>query len=285
MSYNLILNSALEDTTNWKLINCTLDHNILTSNKKVFGIEQELILPDPTKIYFRVNYKVLSPIKEVKLGIQNGKVLGINRQIPRLNKLHKISLIDIAKQEKIKLHIIFESDKEVNKVLLQEPILVDLNHQKKSTWIKSILDKVLKYRIGYEYTNIYNEKEITKDIEDFKDINLEKAKIGSILSTKENIGINLNAKFIKEHYYLAKLDFEEINRFGNIYFKYGFIKSKRETSDQIYLLFRANEKDNLELIIESNDVFNYELNLKHLLIIDVTKMNLLKEDIPYLPFI
>ena len=133
MSYNLILNSALEDTTNWKLINCTLDHNILTSNKKVFGIEQELILPDPTKIYFRVNYKVLSPIKEVKLGIQNGKVLGINKQIPRLNKLHKISLIDIARQEKIKLHIIFESDKEVNKVLLQEPILVDLNHQKKST--------------------------------------------------------------------------------------------------------------------------------------------------------
>ena len=271
MSYNLILNSALEDTTNWKLINCTLDHNILTSNKKVFGIEQELILPDPTKIYFRVNYKVLNPIKEVKLGIQNGKVLGINNP--------KIAL------EKIKLHIIFESDKEVNKVLLQEPILVDLNHQKKSTWIKSILDKVLKYRIGYQYINIYNEKEITKDIEDFKDINLEKAKIGSILSTKENIGINLNAKFIKEHYYLAKLDFEEINRFGNIYFKYGFIKSKRETSDQIYLLFRANEKDNLELIIESNDVFNYELNLKHLLIIDVTKMNLLKEDIPYLPFI
>ena len=84
---------------------------------------------------------------------------------------------------------------------------------------------------------------------------------------------------------MAKLDFEEINRFGNIYFKYGFIKSKREISDQIYLLFRANEKDNLELIIESNDVFNYELNLKHLLIIDVTKMNLLKEDIPYLPFI
>lgn len=84
---------------------------------------------------------------------------------------------------------------------------------------------------------------------------------------------------------MAKLDFEEINRFGNIYFKYGFIKSKREITDQIYLLFKGNERDNLKLIIESNDVFNYELNLKHLLIIDVTKINLLKEDIAYLPFI
>ena len=35
MSYNLILNSSLEDTVNWKLINCNLDNNILTSNKKL----------------------------------------------------------------------------------------------------------------------------------------------------------------------------------------------------------------------------------------------------------
>ena len=285
MSYNLILNSSLEDTVNWKLINCNLDNNILTSNKKVFGIEQELILPDPTKVYFRVNYKVLNPIKEIKIGIQNGNILGINKQTPKLNTFQKISLIDIAKQEKIKLHIIFESEEDVNRVLIQEPILVDLNHQKKSTWIKPILDRVIKYRSGYQYTNIYDNREITKGLEDFKEINLEKAKVGSIISTKENIEINLNAKFIKEHYYLVKLDFEEINRFGNIYFKYGFIKSKREITDQIYLLFKGNERDNLKLIIESNDVFNYELNLKHLLIIDVTKMNLLKEDIPYLPFI
>ncbi|WP_300924530.1 hypothetical protein [uncultured Clostridium sp.] len=42
-------------------------------------------------------------------------------------------MIDIAKQNKIKLHIIFESDKDINRVLIQEPILVDLNHLNKST--------------------------------------------------------------------------------------------------------------------------------------------------------
>ena len=96
-------------------------------------MEQELILPDPTKLYFRVNYRVLNKIKEVKLGLQNGTTLEIDKQIPRLNKQQKISLIDYAKQEKIKLHIIFESDTDINRVIIKEPILCDLNHLHKGT--------------------------------------------------------------------------------------------------------------------------------------------------------
>lgn len=285
MSYNLILNSKLESEHNWKLINCKLENGILTSSKKVFGIEQELILPNLNKLYFRVNYKAFCNLKEVKLGIQNGKELGINRQIPKLNKLQSISLIDIAKQNKIKLHIIFESDKEINRVLIQEPILVDLNHLNKSTWMKSILDRVIKYRTGYQYYNKYCNGEITSKLNDFQNVDVSKAKIGLIIKTKSIIEIPLSAKLIEGHYYLVKINFSEINRFGDIYFKYGVLRSKRVDSDQTYLLFKANSVDSIKLDIEPNDIIDYKINLRHLLIIDITKMSLLKEDILYLPFI
>lgn len=262
-----------------------MDNGVLTSNKKIFGIQQELILPDPTKLYYRVTYKALTPIKEVKLGLQNNSVLEINKQNPKTNKFYNISLIDYAKQEKIKLHIIFESDKDINRILIKEPILSNLNQLNKSTYLKIILDKVLKYRAGYHYENLCNYNEIIPSVSDFKELGLEKAKIGSILKTKNNIDIPLNAKFIKGNYYLVKLDFEEINRFGNIYFKYGVLKSTREINDQIYLVFKYNDKDDLRLIIEAEDVLNYAINLKHILLIDISKMHLLTGDIPYLPFI
>lgn len=107
---------------------------MLTSTEKVFGIEQELILPSKTKLYFRVNYTNYSQLKDVKLGIQNDKYLGINRTVnPSIGKTHKISLIDIATHNKIKVHVIFESDQKVNRIKLEKPILVDLEYINKST--------------------------------------------------------------------------------------------------------------------------------------------------------
>lgn len=283
MAYNLCLNTSFDH--NWKTINCTIDNGVLTSNKKVFGIEQELILPNPTKLYYRFTYKALSDIKEVKLGIQNKNTLGINKQFPKVGKEYKISLIDMATQNKIKLHLIFESDKDVNRVVIKEPLLVDLYYVNKSTWIKYLLDNTLTFRYGYNYTNLYEKSEVKGGLADFKNIDLREAKVGSIISIKENEEVNLTAKFIKGNIYLAKLDFEEINKYGDIKFTYGFLKSIREVDNQVYLLFKADDKNQLKLIFENKEVFPYEINLKHLMIIDVSKLSLLKEDIPYLPFI
>ena len=283
MAYNLCLNTSFDH--NWKTINCTIDNGVLTSNKKVFGIEQELILPNPTKLYYRFTYKALSDIKEVKLGIQNKNALGINKQFPKVGKEYKISLIDMATQNKIKLHLIFESDKDVNRVVIKEPLLVDLYYVNKSTWIKYLLDNTLTFRYGYNYTNLYEKSEVEGGLADFKNIDLREAKVGSIISIKENEEVNLTAKFIKGNIYLAKLDFEEINKYGDIKFTYGFLKSVREVDNQVYLLFKADDKNQLKLIFENKEVFPYEVNLKHLIIIDVSKLALLKEDIPYLPFI
>lgn len=285
MSYNLILNSKLENDTNWNFINCTLENGILTSNKKVFGIEQELVLPNPNRLYFRIKYKAFCAIKEVKIGLQNGKELEINTQTPKLNKLQSISIVDSARQNKIKLHVIFESDHDINRVMIQEPLLVDLNHLNRSTWLKSVLDLTIKYRTGYTYTNKYSSEEITSKLKDFQNVNTEDGKIGSIIKTKTNINIPLSVELVNEHYYLIKVHYNDINRFGQTFIKYGTLKSRKIIKDQLYLIIKSNSVDNLILSIEPNDVLDYKVNLQHILITDITKMNLLKEDILYLPFI
>lgn len=286
MGYNLLLDTSFKNN-NWKFINCKYENGYLISTNKVFGIEQDLILPDPTKLYFRINYKIENiEIKDVKIGIQTGKILHVDRKIPRINKNSIISVIDNVKQEKIKLHVIFESESEINKVYINNPILADLNLLNKSTLLKFTLNKLIKYREGYIYNNIYNYPEIKPDNPDFiQVINLENAKIGSIIKLKNKLELELSAKFIRNRYYLAKLDYEEINELGNIYFKYGTIISTKFEKEQCYILFRANDDTKLKLIIEPNDVLDYQINIKHIMIIDITTMKLLKADIPYLPFI
>ena len=284
MSYNLLLNTRFKDNQNWKYINCEYVDGCLISSSKVFGIEQELVLPDPTKLYARITYKAETPLEEVKIGILNNDVLNIDKKRPKLNKEQRISVIDIAKQEKIKVMIIFESLEDINKVQIKEPLLIDLNYMNKSTWLKLILDRTVHYIDGYSYENLYSISEIKPDAEDFKELDLEDAKIGSIISLRESKEIEVSAKFIINSYYLVKLDFEEINKFGKVYFKYGVLKST-VINDQTYLIFRADSTNKLKLVIESDDVLPYQLNLKHILLINISNLHLLKADIPYLPFI
>ncbi len=285
MSYNLLLDTQFKNNF-WKFHNCKYEDGYLISTDKVFGIEQELVLPNPTKLYFRINYRTENiSIGNIKIGIQNGDTLGINTRTPKLRKNQYISVIDKAEEEKIKLHIIFESNIKTNKVYIEKPILIDLNNIHKVTWVKPILDKVLSYREGYIYTNLYKENEIKETNEDFKEFNIEKGKTGLIIRTNKKIEIKLSAKFNKISYYLVKIDFKEINRFGNIYLEYGNIRSNRIEEEQIYLLFKGKENIGLKLIIEGNDIIDYKINLKHILITDITKMKLLKNNITTLPFI
>lgn len=286
MNYNLLLNTSFEKQSHWKFINCRYENGYLISDKKVFGIEQELILPNTTKLYFRWNYKTQNvSVKDVKIGIQNGKTLNINRRVPKALKKQSISVIDVAKYEKVKLHLIFESTEDTNRVYIDSPILVDLNQVQKSTWIKWLLDKSIFFMNGYNYINEYKDSEITGRIKDFQGIQAAQAKIGCIVETLDEINIPLSCDLIENNYYLVKLDYEQINKFGVTEFKYGELRSSSIDDEQIYLIFRANKNDYLSLNMRCNDVLSYKVNLKHILLINITKMKLQKSDIPYLPFV
>ena len=100
---------------------------MLISNKKIFGIEQELTLPKSNKLYLRSTYKSLNcEIFNVKVGIQSRNRLDINQRAPKYNTKQDISVIDTVDEKTIKVHIIFESLQDYNKVMIQEPLLVDL---------------------------------------------------------------------------------------------------------------------------------------------------------------
>ena len=282
MSYNLLFDTQFNNNhNNWKYVNCRYENGNLISNNKVFGIEQEIILPDITKLYFRCKYNILvSGVFKAYIGIQNGKTLSITKQWAKPDKERIISVVEDIKQEKIKVHIIFESISKNNVVQLKEPLLCDLKHMHKAFYLKFLLDKLVKYRFGYSYKNMLEYTEIKPEI-----FNLEKAKIGSIISTFNKNSYEISANLIKGRTYLIKLDYEEINNLGDIYFSYGMMRSDKFFNEQIYLLFRATDNKKLYLNINGNDVLPYEVNLKNILLIDTETIGFEKSEIPYLPFI
>lgn len=148
-----------------------------------------------------------------------------------------------------------------------------------------MLDKTTHYISGYDYKNEYNISEIKPNTEDFQALELEDSKIGSIFNKKDSNKAIINAKFIKDRYYLIKLDYKDINRFGKVYFQYGVLKSDKCDDEQCYLVFKARDNIDLSLNIEANDILPYQVNLKHIMIVDITDLKLETVDIPYLPFI
>lgn len=287
MAYNLLLDSSLKKLTHWKFINCKYEDGYLISTGKVFGIEQEIVLPDPTKLYFRWEYQLISnAIKEVIIGIQEADVLHSNNRTILNTKPQFLSVVDIVKQEQVKLHLIFESTSETNKVKIYNPLLCDLERLSRYTSLKWVLDKDLEYRLGYSYDNLLK-LDLVASIEDslLKRPEFEKGRIGIIAKTVTPISIPLYSAFKEGVYYLAKLDYKQGNNLGKTTFKYGAVNSTKLGDEQSYILFKARPNINLTVNIEPDDLLPYIVNLKHVLLIELTGLQLFKEDIPYIPFV
>lgn len=243
-------------------------------------------MADITKLYFRFEYTIETGlVNKVMLGIQYNETLNITKKTPKISKHQSISLIEEIKQEKIKLHLVFESDVDINRVRIEKPILIDLNYFNRSTWVKWMLDLTIKYRKGYSYKNLYENSELIPGIKDLEEFNFEKGKTGSIIKTDKDIKIKLSAKFIENKYYLVKLDYKEINELGELILSYGTLKATLFNKEQQYILLKGNPKSELVIEIKPNDILPYIVNLKHLLITQAGGMNLMKSDIPYLTFI
>lgn len=291
MSYNLLRDTEDLTSSSWELTNCYIEEGIIKSKSKYFSISQELILPDPTKIYFRTNYFIqLGNIKQIIVGVLIGGILhSSTKQIKnKTNILDRLSVVVRSPLEKIKVCIIFESeDEEYKEVQAWKPLLCDLVMLKKSTRLKFILDRQLDYRHGFSYQNMFMLNEVENScLYDFDSLNLIKSDIGSIAECKpnSNIQVELEDDFIEGNYYLAKIDIEDLNSLGKIYLNYNNVRSYRD-KEQVILLFKAVKDKPLLLELINEDVLDYYIKLKHILIVDITKMNLSREDVIYLPFI
>lgn len=292
MSYNLLLNTNftnIDKLKHWKLTNCEFRNGYLISNDKIFSIEQEIILPDPTRLYFALDYICFdSNITSIYCGIQSKDVLEATKKKPKLNKRKRISVVDSIKQEKVKVIFICESKCDSSRIYIDNPILVDLTQHNKDLWPKYVLNKVIDYRHGYDYENIYKYgSEISINNPDFNSpyTQTEEGNVGLLASIVEDDWFKLTHTFELDHYYLLKLDFEQINNYGEIYCSYGESFSIPLGEEQLYLIFKGNDTDDLKICLHNNEPLPYLINLKHLLLIDFTNLRLEEDDIQHLPFI
>ena len=290
MSYNLLLDTNFcQIEKHWKLTNCEYKDGYLVGNSKVYSIEQEIVLPDPTIVYFSFDYLCFDTnIKKVYCGIQheNGTLEAVVKT-PRIRRRKRISVVDKLSTEKVKVIFIIEAETETSRIYVDSPMLVDLVYQRKATWTRSFLNTVLDYRYGYEYTNEYHMSEIQLDSEDFSSpyTNTEKGKIGILAKVTENDWFKLNHPFQLDHTYLVKLDYEQINKYGQTYMAYGKTSSVDLDDEQLYMIFKANGHDELKLHVENKEQLPYLINLKHVMIIDITNKTIDEDDIRHLPFV
>lgn len=290
MSYNLLLNTNFNkpNLKHWKLTNCELINGCLVSNDKVFSIQQKIILPKPTKIYFSMDYVCLdSNIKNIYCGvISDSNELNAIKKKSILKKRKKLSLVSTV-TETFTVTFIIESRTTNSRIYLDSPLLVDLISIDKGYWPKHNLDKYLDYRYGYNYSNEYRESEISIDSQDFKSpyTKTVKGKTGIIAIVEENDWFEISHEFKDSSIYLVKLNYENINNYGQLYFQYGEIISEDIGTDQLYILFKANKSNRLKLNLKNSEMLPYQTNLKHIMIVDITNLGLGEEDIPHLPFI
>lgn len=290
MSYNLLLDTNFNKIEkHWKLTNCEYKNGYLISNAKIYSIEQEIILPDPTRLYFSLDYICFDKnIKKIYCGIQTKDILETNRKKPKIRTRKRISVVDSIEVEKIKVIFIVEAKTENTKIYIDNPMLVDLTQIHKDWWPKQMLDKVLDYRYGYSYENEYLSSEIRIDNKDFISPYTEtlNAKTGILAIVKEKRDwFKVTHNFIQDEYYLVKLDYKQINQYGETYMTYGETISEILDEEQLYIIFKANSKDELKIVLKNPENLPYLVNIKNILITNMKNLKIEKNDIRYLPFI
>ena len=292
MSYNLLLDTSFNKIDkHWKLTNCVYQNGYLISSKNLFAIEQEIILPNPTKLYFSLDYMCFDPnIKNIYCGIQINDILEVNTKIPRMHKRTRIGVVDNSKQaKKVIVKFIVESESQDSKIYIDSPLLLDLTYHNKDWWPRWMLNKLVQYRCGYNYENLYERgKNLSISNTDFSSVCTPTEDIpekGILAKVKQNDWFRLSYSFTEGKYYLIKLDCETLNDYGQIYMTYGDIVSTRKSDTQIYIIFKANTKDNFKIILENSEPLPFMVLLKHILVVDLATTRFEEDDILHLPFI
>ena len=131
MSYNLLLDTSFRNVNkHWKLTNCEYKDGFIVGNSTTYSIEQEIVLPNPTKLYFSLEYLCFDPnIKYVYCGIyhENG-CLEATRRKPKIRKRKRISVVDQLITEKVKVMFIVEAKTPDTRIYVDRPLLVDLTY-------------------------------------------------------------------------------------------------------------------------------------------------------------
>lgn len=294
MSYNLLLDTNLDkinsDKSQWKLTNCSYrDGYLIANNSNVYSIEQKIALPDPSKLYFSMDYIAFNKdIKKIYIGILCDDVLQSVVKRPRFDKRTRLSVVYPTQCEQITVKFIIEANQPNTKLYIDSPMLIDLHAQRKEFWPKWMLNKVFDYRHGYTYENLYKECEISIDNDDFTSpyTQTEQAQVGIIAHIKESEWFKVDFEQQQGRYYLVKLDLEEINNYGEVYLQYGEKTSwSLDKQGQLYMHFVSDGQHGIRIKMRNDEQLDYLINFKRVMVIDITDKTFEEQDIPHLLFI
>lgn len=131
--------------------------------------------------------------------------------------------------------------------------MIDIVANNKKLWSRTILDKILDYRYGFDYINEYHQSELTLNNPDIKNSfeNICNGIIGTVVSVTDKNIAQFNFNGIKNHTYLVKIDYYLANDYGKINLSYGNIGSQSLCDTQQYLVFKYNGVDKVTLTIEN----------------------------------
>lgn len=289
MSYNLLFDTEFKNINSyWNLQNCTYQNGYLISNSHIFSIEQEITLSQATKLYFSLDYICFdSNISKIYCGIQINNTLEVTVKKPRLHNRARISVVDNSQlAQKIKIKFIVESKVTNSKIYIDSPLLVDLIQHNKEWWPKWVLNKTLDYRFGYTYKNILDNDKLINNIFSQSLNKVEEAKTGVIIHVIKDDCLSINANLDANRFYLMKLNYQNINDYGKAMLKYDQTNSIELNNQQLAIIFKTlNQLDTIKLTLAKEVDLPYLINLKQLLLIDITDLKLDQDDIAYLPFI
>lgn len=290
MSYNLLLDTNFNKTCRqWKLTNCEYKDGYLIAKDNVYSIEQRIVLPNPTKLFFSMDYIAFDKnIKKIYVGIQCQDTLHCNLKRAKFNKSVRQSVVYPIDCEEIVVKFIVEAKTKDTKIYINRPMLIDLSEQGKELWSKWILDRTIDYRYGFDYDNLYCQSEITLDNQDFSSpyTTIEKANVGVIATITESDWFNISIPMEKGRWYLVKVDLEQINQFGDVYLQYGEKTSEYVgCGDQLFIHFVCDGNHNVKVHLKNQEQLAYLVNFKRVLAIDMTNKVIEEKDVPHLPFI
>ena len=89
---------------------------------------------------------------------------------------------------------------------------------------------------------------------------------------KGGILANVKLKVSEEAYFELHIDTDDANA--------NLIKN-----DQLYIIFKANTSDTFKIFLNNEEELLYLINLKRILVIDLTNLKIDEDDIIHLPFI
>lgn len=307
---NLLVNTAFDNyQKSWVVKNGTLKKQgkslIIQSTSRLFGITQDFLIFNSTRLYFGLKVKIKRPVSKISVGIKCGTELHICEYKSLItNKWQVLSVmadidVDTFDLTKYSVYLLSEALYNASEIEIKEPMLFDAKATGHYYSLKSSLDEI-PYIDGITYKREINncifsghsfvgkywgvKKQPVDDI-------LWDGKNGLTFTISREGSVYQQLPLFNGHQYLIKIAYERINGKGDcrLFVNDRGFKFDSVASGQVIVKFEAKPDNSIKLIFTNVDgVVPMVCYIRDIMMIDLTVQGLTKlkdDDIQRLPYL